>query len=173
MGPCLGDNTVWSGSATDGCACGGYKQRKCQNNRQTSKGRGSKTLRKWDREGSRNYGNERELKIDGNRHYKGEDSTKYRRHVEDMQNCPLVLDGAIIWWWWMESMLSSMLNTRLWEGRVAFHPHGLGTNRLDESQEMIEFNHPLKLQQKKHYITQKAWPPRLLKVGTDSENKMC
>lgn len=46
MGPCLGDNAVWSGSAADGCACGGYKQRKCQNNPRTSKRRGSEILRK-------------------------------------------------------------------------------------------------------------------------------
>lgn len=43
MGLCLSDNAVWSGSAADGCACGGYKR---QNDPQTSKGRGSKTPRK-------------------------------------------------------------------------------------------------------------------------------
>lgn len=37
MGLRLRDNTVWSGSAADGCACGRYKQRECQNNPQTSK----------------------------------------------------------------------------------------------------------------------------------------
>lgn len=42
MGLRLRDNTVWSGSAADGCACGRYKQRECQNNPQTSKERRSK-----------------------------------------------------------------------------------------------------------------------------------
>lgn len=37
MGLRLRDNTMWSGSAADGCACGWYKQRECQNNPQTSK----------------------------------------------------------------------------------------------------------------------------------------
>lgn len=40
MGLRLSDNAVRSGSAADGCACGGYKHWKRQNDPRTSKDRG-------------------------------------------------------------------------------------------------------------------------------------
>lgn len=70
-------------------------------------------------------------------------------------------------------MLSSILNTRLWAGGVTFHPRQLETNGLDESPEGTDSTQPLgpHWTPKLLCINQKARPPRLLKVGTDSENK--
>lgn len=85
-----------------------------------------------------------------------------------MRKCPLVLDGVINRWWWVESMLSSILNTRLWAGGVAFHPPQLETSRLDESPEGTDCTQTLRSlwTPKPFYMNQKEWPPRLLKVDT-------
>lgn len=129
------------------------------------KAEGSGTLTKWDRkERSRHHVSEGEFKTDESGH------DRHTQHEEDMRKCPLVLDGVINRWWWVESMLSSILNTRLWAGGVTFHPRQLETNRLDEPPEGTDSTQPLRSHwtPKPSYINEKEWPPRLLKAGQDT-----
>lgn len=71
---------------------------------------------------------------------------RYRQLEGDMQKYQLVRDDVINGRWWTESMLSRVLNTRLWAGGVTFLPRQLETNRLDESPEGTHSTQQLPLQ---------------------------